>query len=140
MAPLDLSRLANRAGPLIPEGWEAHHQPVTNAAMTAQVELWSGADPEWSHGPDGEVRDLGTRVWHGRARVQQLNRADLDQAGAQQVTTHTYLVSLPASVETGAWVKVTESKDPLLGLMKVVDTLKGSLRWERDLLCTDNLG
>lgn len=134
--------LAARGVTVIPTGWEAHHQPVTEAAMTAVIELWSGADPEWTWADEAqaEVRDRGQKLWAGVARIQQRNDSDLEVAGDQQVTTHRYLVTLPREAGTGAWVRVAESTDPLLDWLKVVDTQKGSIRWERDLICTDNLG
>lgn len=134
--------LAARGVTVIPPGWEAHHQPVTEAAMTAVIELWSGADPEWTWDDEAqaEVRDRGQKLWAGVARIQQRNDSDLEVAGDQQVTTHRYLVTLPREAGTGAWVRVAESTDPLLDWLKVVDTQKGSIRWERDLICTDNLG
>lgn len=137
-----VGRLNPRGATVIPDGWEDHHRPVTEAAMTATVELWSGADPEWVWDDQAqqEVRDLGDLLWTGPARIQQRNDTDLGVAGGQQVTTHRYLVTLPHDVGTGTWVQVVESGDPLLGLLRVVDTQKGSLRWERDLLCTDHLG
>lgn len=109
--------------------------------MTATVELWSGADPEWVWDDQAqtETRDYGTLLWTGPARIQQRNDTNVDVAGAQRVTTHRYLVTLPREAGTGEWLHVTYSGDPLLGWLKVIDTLKGSLRWERDLMCTDHL-
>ena len=140
----NVGRLNPRGVEIFPPGWEAHHRPVAEAGMTATVELWSGADPGWvwDEQEQKEVRDLGMLAWTGRARVQQRIGGDNVPAGDQQVTTHRYLVAVPSHVVVGviAWVKVVQSGDPGLGLLKVVDVLKGSIRWERDLMCTDNLG
>jgi len=135
-------RLHRRGVTVLPDGWELAHAPVAEEFQTATVELWSGADPEWVWDDDtqAEVRDLGDMVWAGTARIQQRNDTDLNVAGEQQVTVHRYLVTLPHDAGTGTWVQVVESGDPLLGLLRVVDTQKGSLRFERDLLCTDHLG
>lgn len=135
-----MAALNPRGVQAFPPDWEARHQPVAEASMTAEVELWSGVDPEWVWNGTAETRDLGDLIWCGPARIQQRNDTDLSPAGDQQVTVHKYLVALPREVGTGAWIKVVGSGDPLLGLLKVIDTQKGSVRWERDLVCTDHLG
>lgn len=127
---------------VIPDGWEARHAPIAEDTATAEVAIWSGAVPQWrwDDAEQKQVRDLGDELWSGLARVQQRRNTAITEAGSQDVTTHAYLVTLPRDVPLGQWVQVVESSDPELGLLRVVDVLKGSLRWERDLLCTDNLG
>ena len=141
MAQLDRP-FSPRGAQVIPDGWEARHAPISEATMTAEVTIWSGAVPQWrwDDAERKQVRDLGDELWSGTARVQQRKESATTEAGSQDVTTHTYLVTIPRDVPLGQWVQVTESTDPELDLLRVADVLKGSLRWERDLLCTDNLG
>ena len=140
MARLDRP-LNPRGSRVLPAGWEEHHRHIPDATATATVRLHAGTDPEWVYDPDAgaDVRDLGPVLWEGLARVQQLNRTTTSPAGTQQVTVHEYLVTVPRHVPAGEWVQVVESGDPELDLLRVVDVLKGSLRWERDLITTDNL-
>lgn len=86
-------------------------------------------------------------------RVQALVSATAAEAVTQQVTTRRYLVTLPLSrvpdltvADTGPYVTLTGYKpghegDPhLIGRrLKVVDVQRGTLVWERDLVCLDDL-
>lgn len=84
----------------------------------------------------------------GPCRVQQLHQPNEVSAGEQRVSTHDYLVPVPAAVtavELGHILTVTAGGpdlDPsLIGrLLTVTDIQRGSLTWERDLTCTDDLG
>lgn len=141
----DLGNVAGlnpRGVQIIPERWEEHHRPVAEAGMTAVVESWSGSDTDWvwDDTTQSEVRDYGTLLWTGPARVQERFGGADDEAGDQQITLHRYMVSIPHDATVGGWVHVVESGDLLLDWLKVVDILKGSIRWQRDLMCTDHLG
>ena len=133
---------------VIPPGWEAHHKPVADGTRTAEVEVWTGpSGPEWVWDPDtkDEVRDHGTLITAGTARIQRLQTESETTAGEQDVTTRRYLVTLDREIGPGltdrSHIHVTTSGDPLLNgrWLAVLDIQGGSLRWERDLICEDNL-
>lgn len=138
----NVAGLNPRGVQIIPDRWEAHHRPVAEAGMTATVESWSGSDQDWiwDDAAQAEIRDYGTLLWAGVARVQERVGGGDESAGDQQLTLHSYMVSIPHDAPVGGWVRVIESTDPLLDWLKVVDVLKGSIRWQRDLMCTDHLG
>lgn len=138
---------------VIPPGWEQHHKPVADGTRTATVELWTGplaGDPEWiwDRAERREVRNHGTRLHPDStitARVQRLREEDGTSAGQQDVTTRRYLVALDRDLAdeltVTARVRVVDC-DPYLDghYLSVLDIQGGSLRFERDLLCLDNLG
>lgn len=133
---------------LIPDGFEAHGAASLDGTHTADVELWTGpADgaPEWSYDPatKTETRNHGTLVTYAQARLQRLLSENEQPAGEQDVTTRRYLVVLPwdaSWVTTRTHVKVL-SGDPLLEgrWLSVLDAQGGSLRFERHLICLNNL-
>ena len=134
---------------VIPPGWEQHHKPTADGGRTAIVEVWSGpldGAPEWVYMDGREIRDHGILL-HGdlTARIQRLGQASEVATGAQDVTVRTYLVALDREVggdfTPRARVKVIDSGDPQIDgrYMSVLDIYGGSLRFERDLICLDNL-
>lgn len=81
----------------------------------------------------------------GRCRAQQQKQPQVGTTGGQKVSTHDYLVTVPASVtavKVGHIVTVTAAVDvSLIGRpLKVTDVQRGTEIWERDLVCTDHLG
>lgn len=136
---------------VIPTGWEQHHKPVADGTRTATVELWSGpiGGPEWLYdrAAKTEVRNHGTRLHPGvtiTARVQRLREEDDATAGQQDIATRRYLITLDRDLAdaltlTGR-VRVVDC-DPYLDgrYLSIVDIQGGSLRFERDLICLDNL-
>ena len=142
MAALDrINGLNRRGSQILPAGWEEHHRDIPDETATATIRLHAGTEPEWVYDPAAgiDVPNLGPIIWEGLARVQQRAEVRTATAGVQQVTIHRYLVSIPREIPGGKWIKVLESGDPELDLLRVTDVLKGSLRWERDLVATDNL-
>lgn len=157
MAPLNWAgRAGMLGGSLFPAGWEEAHQPVVAGSWTAKVRYWSGP---WPDEPDTiydrtnrvEIPNRG-RILHDivagepNARIQQ-HPTPIDQlAGEQEVTTHRYLVVVPKrwdDLTLRGWIEVLESSDgQLVGdhrWLRPTDLMHGSLRWERDLICTLNL-
>jgi len=135
---------------VIPAGWVEHHRPVAEATLVgAKIRL---RDPAGD--TQGEFDDTtgtypvvtATPYYDGNCRVQQQKQPQVGTTGAQRITTHDYLIAIPATVTTAAVGHVGEvyecAADPsLVGrALKVTDVLRGSLVWERDLIATDHLG
>ena len=136
---------------VIPPGWEQAHRPVAVSTMTGVCRV---------HGPDGPPAWPSETPSSGPVyasdvpcRVQALVSSTEAEAVTQKVTTRRYLVTLPVSrvpdltvTDTGPWVTVTgyqpgyEGDPHLVGRrLKVVDVQRGTLLWERDLICSDDL-
>lgn len=137
---------------VIPSGWSAHHRAVTEGAMTATVEARRPGGTEGAMNPATGERTVTPFAPHytGKARIQivPMFGGDTETAG-QQVTTAGYLVTVKLAGSDG-WkvddlVKVTAvdaNGDPTLVGRELTVTVvaRGSLAWERDLRCTDDLG
>lgn len=133
---------------VIPADWESSHAPAVERTFTAQVQVIDphdstppalGADYSYSGGT------AGTPVYTGGARVQVMNgQAAADVLGDQQQLTALYLVAIgrDATVPVGSVVTVTDSDDAHLsdGRRLIVRKVAGgSLRFERDLWCVDDM-
>lgn len=139
MSPMPATRVVSA-------GWEAHHRPVAEQAMTAVCDITRPGtgpgvfDPETgtTTGPDPVTVASGVPC-----RVQEQDQPrDADAAG-QQVAARRYLVAVPypnADVRVGDTVTVTAASDPSLAGrgLPVVDVQRGSLLFERDLECVDH--
>ncbi|MEO9246463.1 DUF6093 family protein [Citricoccus nitrophenolicus] len=136
---------------VIPPHWQDHHRPVAESTMTALCRV---------HGPDGppvwpDVTPSPGPVYAADVpcRVQQQVGEQSAEAATQEVHTRDYLVTVPLSrfpdlpvTDSGPYITVTGYKpghegDPhLIGRrLKVNSIQRGSLVWERDLVCTDDL-
>lgn len=137
---------------VIPEGWSAHHQPVVAGTWTAEVEIRAPGGTEGDFDPETGIRETVPYEPHhtGKARfqVEPIFAADRE-TGGQQVSVAGYLVVVDrdgsVATEVGHLVKVTgvdENGDPaLVGRpLTVTGVAYGSLAWERDLTCIDDLG
>lgn len=130
---------------VIPEGWDVHHRPTANATMTAEIAFYHRGAPEPWPLPGGWTGEPA--FYTTECRVQQLNREGTAVAAEQPTNLHDYLVTVPISSpeilpgEGGDYGIVTQASDPLLvgRRLDVRDIQHGSLMWERDLVCTDNL-
>lgn len=136
---------------VIPAGWEAHHRPVAESTQTARCQITrAGTGPGTWNPATNEFDPPQRQVIYPdlSCRVQQLNQPQVSSTGQQQVSTHDYRVSVPiaaAAVLLDDRVEITggdTTLDPtLIGRPLVVtDVQRGSLTWERDLICIDNLG
>jgi hypothetical protein len=134
---------------VIPAGWAQHHRPTVESTFTAKIRLRDPAQD--TEGPLDE--DTGTRpvvkaapYYDGPCRVQQRNQPQVGATGEQRISTQDYLVPVPITVTTvavGHVGLIYECPDDpsLIGRpLKVTDVLRGSLAWERDLICTDSMG
>lgn len=137
---------------VIPVGWSAHHRPTVEGTWTATCLIdKAGTGPSvWNpvtHSTDPPPRivlydNLG-------CRVQQRTMPQQDALNAeQQVSTHEYLVVVDIKVagleidgEHQVLIKTNPDDPDMAGRrLTVTDIQRGSLMWERDLVCIDNLG
>lgn len=138
---------------VIPDGWAAHHRPTANSTMTYICDLYVPAA-----GPPPYPEPQG---WDGTSllkadvpcRVQELNRPGSATVVEQPTRTRDYLVTLPLAGlpdlpvgERGTIVRNFRPKNPIdadPGLarrtLRAIDVQHGSLMWERDLICTENM-
>lgn len=140
--------------PVIPPGWAAHHRPVVVKTMTGTVSIRRPGTKSTFDPATGATTATEYEPHHiGPARLQVLSLADQEAlAGGQEVSTVAYLVTVEHDAATagidfglGDLVKVDAVDDngdsTLVGRELTVESLtRGSLVFERDLYCTDNLG
>lgn len=130
---------------IIPPLWAEEHRPTAEATFTAQIAFYHSGEPEPWPLPEGWVGQ--TPFYTTKCRVQQLNREGSAVAADQPVNLHDYLVVVsvdsPPIVggERGDYGIILDSSDSLLEgrRLDVRDVQHGSLMWERDLICVDNL-
>ena len=145
----DTTPLGRPGWKLFPPEWESHHYPVANQQATALVLLWVGP-PRRVFDPITETEtgwDLGQQLTPNPvpARLQQISKPEPIETAGQVVTYHDYQVSLHVEVNnltTLGVVEPVECSDPsFIGrYLRITDILRGSLRWQRDITATDNLG
>lgn len=133
---------------VIPTGWEAHHAPVSEGAMTAEAEFWRPPRP--GAGTYNPVTGTTTPADHtliaeaGPVRLQPLTfRPSSKDVGDRQRYTRRYLVAAPLTLPVllvGDQARITAATDTpqLVGLrLRVVSFAETSLAWERDLICEE---
>lgn len=137
--------------PVIPEGWAAHHRPAANSTMTGVCVL-SGPAGGYDY-ETGELEPGPVLAADVPCRVQELKNEGRAEAATQMVDTRRYLVTLPLDrvpaltiTDQGPVVTVTGYKDGhdgdphLVGRpLRVVNVQHGTLLWERDITCVDDL-
>lgn len=143
--PLPATRVIHR-------NWQTRHRPVAESTMTVGVEVTRAGTGEGTYNPATGQTDPPARIDVAAcpARVQARAASDrVVQTGDQTITFRGYLVTLPVDagdLRVDDRVEVTsvdsDEDDPqLLGLdLRVIDVMYGSLVWERDLICEDDLG
>lgn len=123
---------------VIPDGWAEHHRPTVDETRTSPGTIHRiTAGPAPYPKPEGWT---GTgQIYAGNFRVQELNREGGGTPGEQPTRERQYLIvagmDVPAlqTGERGDLVRVAGRE------FRVQQVLFGSLLWEIDLLCTDNL-
>lgn len=144
------SRSQGRPGTtVVPPNWETDHATVVAKTLTAVVEIRPRASMPATINDDLSYTPAASPApaYSGRARIQVLNGEESVKVLGEQVrATVAYLVVIDRSagpIERGHMVKVLAASDPTLlepGRRLVVERLdRGSLRWERDLYCIDEL-
>lgn len=139
---------------VIPDGWSDHHRPTAAGTMTATCNLRipGGTDKQFDTGTGKTtVTPHPPYLVGAKCRIQALKIGEkgVDQRVAeQQITTAPYLVAVDWSTAAGVeprvdhLVDVVTAEDPTLvgHTLTVRSVVRGSLVWERDLTCTDDLG
>lgn len=124
---------------VVPEGWAEHHRPTVNATMTTDAVFVRTNGPAPYPKPPNWVAT--SELWRTRVRVQALNNAPRQADAAEQtVTVRRYLVAAP--LDGAPDLKVGQGADQVLVLgrrLRIVDITPGSLLWEMDLICEENL-
>lgn len=129
---------------VIPLGWEAHHAPVAEGAMTGtcRVQRPSSAATfnETAHKSEYPTP---TVLYTTVGRAQRLPMRGADQSvGDRNVTLQRYQVSIPRdrpAPQINDQVVFTACGDPSLVdlILRVTGSTLGTLRWERDLFCEE---
>jgi len=132
---------------VIPAGWENQHRPVAEKTMTGACTVRHPGGTKTFDAATGLTTTTPLIPYYiGVCRVQALAVGDNRVAVAeQQVSSAGYLITIPADVTEAAvddQVTITDSNDgSLTGKTLTVTTVqRGSLRFERDLICLDDLG
>lgn len=134
---------------VIPAGWSEHHRPVVAGTMTAVCDVTrSGGEGTFDRDTAETTPSARVNVALAQAcRVQRLPaRTPAEGTGGQEVTTEHFLVVLPWSgteYQPDDLVTLTScDEDPTLLThpLTVITVERGSLLWERDLICIDNQG
>ncbi len=128
--------------------WPYHHRPVTEGFMEAEFEIYRDS-VETEFNPETGVEEPVEveTIWSGQARVQQLKREQIAEAGEAVQPLAEYLIATPATLppirvgEGGDYGRVTVCLvDPqIVGrYLTIQRNTFGSLIWERDLYCMDD--
>lgn len=142
--PLERSRV-------IPVGWEAHHRPVAEGTMTAKCRITraSTSNGTWNDATNQYDPPAREVVYETLAcRVQELSLPQVQETGQQRVSSRDYRVSLPITalaVLVDDVLEVLGGDDTLDASLVdrplvITDIQRGSLTWQRDVICIDNLG
>lgn len=136
---------------VIPAGWQAAHRPTAESTMTGVCRIHTAdGPPEYP----SQTPTPGALYADGvPCRIQQQVGERDAEAATQQVHTRDYLVTVPLALfpdvpvtDTGPYLTLTgylpgHDGDPTLvgRALKVTSIQRGTLLWERDLVCTDDL-
>lgn len=140
---------------VIPEDWSGHHRPALAGTRTATVALRRPGGTPGAFDPVTGTRPstpfpayYGLGISEPNARIQVLPSNDqVRLAGEQEISTLGYQVTLDHAIDgiqIDDLVTVTAVDDNgdqgLVGRELRVESIeRGSLHWERRLLCSDNL-
>lgn len=122
----------------IPEGFQEHHRPTVEATLTAPGTIHRVAEgPPPFPKPEGWTGE--TLLHETTFRVQQLNREASVNPTEQPTQLRQYRLVAPVGIpelqtgERGDLIRTAGRE------FRVQQVLHGSLVWEVDILCTDNL-
>lgn len=132
--------------PVIPAGWEAHHQSTAEATMTAAciiTRLATGAVPAAVFNPatGATTYPAPVTVYTGVCRLQRADMMATPQPiGERPVTVRRYTLSIPlggAAVQVNDIAEITDATEAgVVGTrLRVTDVRAGSLLWQQDLGC-----
>lgn len=123
---------------IIPSRWAEHHRPVVAGTQTAAAvfkRISDGPAP-W---PTPEDWPGATTIWETTVRVQELNRETGPIPANQPTKLREYMVSAPLD---GPELRAGEQGDVVYVIgrqLRISSIMFGSLEFERDLICVDNL-
>jgi hypothetical protein len=136
---------------VIPTDWAAHHTGVAEGFMDkATINLHGpGSAPAWNETTKRTESPPGAAIAAGvPARIQALTEISVpaNDVADEQIRIIGYRISVPAATSPAALVPgvlvdvVTCAGDPLLAgrSMTVTDVVRGTHRFERDLVCDLN--
>lgn len=133
LSPLNNTRV-------FPDGWEAHHAPVAAATMTAPCVIFRESGEEEPYPmPDGWT-NLVPLVTGIHCRLQEQKRELSPLVVGQPTETRGYLITIPKHIDVelrggeGGDIVEVEGRH-----YRIKQVLHGSVLWEWDLMCTDNL-
>lgn len=127
-------------GSVIPTGWAAHHQPVAESTMTGYCRIYAPDTQVYDPNQRMDVPSFGLIRWEGMARVQQHNFESTYRIGAMEVRSRAYLLAVPANVNNVNIYDVARFEaagDGALIEMLIVSVMKGSERFQRDMIALD---
>jgi hypothetical protein len=124
---------------VIPAGWAEHHRPTANGTMTEPcvIKRVSDGPPPYPK-PVDWVPDA--TVHETVCRVQELKREGGSVPAEQPTTERQYLVTIP--VIGAPAFRAGERGDVVHTLgrqFRIASIMFGSLLWELDFVCVDNL-
>ncbi len=137
---------------VIPKDWSAAHRPVAEGRFTATCQIRKPGGTTGDFDPATGTRPTTPYAAHytGPCSVQVLPALEQEAVtGTQEITTVGYRVSIAHDVASALavddLVKITtvdDNGDATLveRTLKVRSFTRGSLAWERDLICSDSLG
>lgn len=138
--------------PVMPAAWSAGHRPVVEAAFTASCEIRrpGGTAPAFDPVTGASTSTPHAAHYAGPCSVEILPALEQEAlTGDQQVTTVGYRVTITydaaPQLRVDDLVKITavdDNGDPTLvgRALKALSFARGSVAWERDISCVDDLG
>lgn len=138
---------------VIPKNWESEHGKVASRTHNATVQIYTASEDNSAGSLNEDLTRTSSTppelVYTGPARIQVQNAQQKSaEVGDQSQITLDYLVALDRDVAGAddvtvrSVIKVIESPDPsLVGALRlyVAQVERGSVRFERDLICVDDI-
>lgn len=129
---------------VLPPGWAERHRPIATSTMTVPCQIVRISDgPAPYPKPPGWT---GERVIHDTVcRFQELKREGNPVPAEQPTSVREYLVPVPHESPFGVplpELRAGERGDVILVMgrrLRISSIMFGSLEFERDLICVDNL-
>lgn len=146
--PLPRRSYGRPGTPIIPADWETSHAVPAGKFRTADCTIYglSTGEPVYDPALGYSVVPEPPVLYTGTARVQVLSAQESSaRMGGQNLQAATYLVAIDyaaGEIPLGALVAFTNITDPTLATgrrLTVAKIDRGSLRWERDLYCIDDM-
>lgn len=128
---------------VIPAGWEAHHAPVSEDAMTATAVFTRGGTGVFSETLRRTVYAAAAMVWSGPVRVTPSSGSfgrNEPVVGDQAKPIRVFEIEMPLSaprILIGDFGEIADATDSdfVTRTFQVVSYPGGSLVWDRNLIC-----